>query len=151
MNFLDQDNLCGQNLIRIVSRGSAIIAELLRMSTNIPEVFQGADKITDPEQKKYLSILFDFAYLREQEVYEKKLNENVDLLDIDTEFQETHEDIISRFYALFDSIWKYQNDFGKFIDDVNTGYYIQHAVDDILQDLEGRQLLYIYMESCCCF
>ena len=40
MNFLDQDNLCGQNLIRIVSRGSAIIAELLRMSTHIPEVFR---------------------------------------------------------------------------------------------------------------
>lgn len=141
MNFLDKDNLCGQNLIRIVSRGSAIIAELLRMSTNIPEVFQGADKVTDPEQKKYIPILFDFAYLREQEEYERKLNENVDLLDIDTEFQETHDDIIIRFYALFESVWRYQNDFAKFIDDVNTGYYIQHAVDDILQDVEGKQLL----------
>ena len=73
-SFLDTDNICGQNILRIVSRGSAIIAELLRMSANIPEVFLGAEKITDPEQKKYLNILFDFGYLREQEEYERRLN-----------------------------------------------------------------------------
>ena len=37
MDFTAKDNPCGQNLLRIVSRGSAIIAELLRLSDNIPE------------------------------------------------------------------------------------------------------------------
>lgn len=37
MEFTSKDNPCGQNLLRIVSRGSAIIAELLRLSANIPE------------------------------------------------------------------------------------------------------------------
>ena len=146
--FLDAENICGQNILRIVSRGSAIIAELSRMANNIPEVFLGADKIKDPEQKKYLNILFDFGYLREQEEYERRLNENVDLLDLDTEFQENHEEIIIRFYNLFESVWKYQSDVGKFIEDVNNGYYIQHSVDEILQDIDGKQLfceaLYLY-------
>lgn len=154
-NFLDKENLCGQNLLRIVSRGSAIIAELLRMSSNIPEVFLLNNEdinnnkiLIDPEQKKYLNILFDFSYLREQEEYERRLNENTELIDLDTEFQENHEDIIIRFYKLFESIWKYQNDLNKYIEDVNNGYYIQHSFEEILQDIDGKQLccesLYLY-------
>lgn len=141
MDFLSPENLCGQNLLRITSRGSAIIAELLRLSQNIPEVFLGADKIKDPEQAKYLAVLFDFQYLREPEEYEKKINEDVNLLDLDQEFQENHQDILERFYLLFESIWKYQADFAKYIDDVTSGFYIQHSLDNILQEIEGKQLL----------
>ena len=90
-DFLSQANLCGQNLLRITARGSAIIAELLRLSANIPEIFLGADKVKDPDQLKYLSVLFDFHYLREPEEYEKRINDDQDLLDIDSEFQENHE------------------------------------------------------------
>jgi WASH complex subunit strumpellin len=42
---------------------------------------------------------------------------------------------------LFESIWKYQHDFAKFIDDVRNGYYIQHSIDGILDDTMGMQLL----------
>lgn len=140
-DFLAPNNLCGQNLIRIVSRGSAIIAELLRLSANIPEVFLGADKVKDPEQRKYLDVLFDFHYLKDPEEFERKINADVDLLDIDQEFHENHDDILNRFYLLFESIWKYQLDFAKYVEDVNSGFYIQHSVEQILQDIEGRQLL----------
>jgi WASH complex subunit strumpellin len=141
MDFLNKENLCGQNLLRITSRGSAIIAELLRLADNIPEVFWGADKIKDPEQAKYLSVLFDFQYLREPDDFEKKINEDINLLDLDQEFQENHQEILERFYKLFESIWKYQADFAKYIEDVTNGFYIQHSLDNILQEIEGRQLL----------
>lgn len=141
MEFLAKENQCGQNLLRIASRGSAIIAELLRLSANIPEVFLGIDKIKDPEQRKYLDVVFDFQYLNQPEDYEKKINDDVDLLDLDQEFQENHEEILDRFYKLFESIWKYQADFARYIDDVNNGYYIQHSLENILQEVEGRQLL----------
>lgn len=141
MDFLAADNVCGQNLLRLTSRGSAIIAELLRLSGNIPEVFTGPDRIRDPEQKKYLEVLCDFQYLKEPEEFERKLNSNVDLLDLDQEFQENHEEILDRFYQLFESIWKYQLDFAKFIEDVQSGFYIQHSIDDILQEIDGKQLL----------
>lgn len=141
MEFLGKDNQCGQNILRITSRGSAIIAELLRLSANIPEVFLGKDKVRDPEQRKYLDVIFDFQYLNQPEDYEKRINDDVDLLDLDQEFQENHEEILDRFYKLFESIWKYQADFAKYIEDVNGGYYIQHSLENILQEVEGRQLL----------
>jgi len=140
-DFLSEENLCGQNILRLTSRGSSIIAELLRLGANVPEVFLGADKIQDPEQRKYLDVLFDFQYLKEPEEFERKLNENVDLLDLDQEFQDNHEEILERFYKLFENIWKYQNDFAKYIEDVRNGYYIQHSLEGILQEADGQQLL----------
>jgi hypothetical protein len=38
MDFLDPNNTCGITLLKIVSRGNAIIAELLRLSENVPQV-----------------------------------------------------------------------------------------------------------------
>ena len=39
MDFLDPNNDCGQALLKITANGSAILAELLRLSNHIPEVF----------------------------------------------------------------------------------------------------------------
>ena len=140
-DFLSEDNLCGQTLLRLTCRGSSIIAELLRLSGAIPEVFLGKGKITDTEQSKYLPVLFDFAYLKEPEEFERKLNANVDLLDLDQEFQDNHEEILGRFYQLYESIWKYQQDLVKYIEDVKNGFFIQHSLTDILQEIDGKQLL----------
>lgn len=38
MDFLDPNNDCGKTLLDLVARGSAIIAELQRLSYHIPEV-----------------------------------------------------------------------------------------------------------------
>ena len=148
MDFTSPDNICGQNLLRLTSRGSAVIAELNRMADHVPEVFLGPEKITDPEQKKYLAVLFDFHYLRDPEEFEKKINSDPDLLDLDQEFQENHTEILTRFYGLFESIWKFQSDFNKYIEDVKDGFYIQHSIDNIMDDIDGKQLmceaLYLY-------
>jgi WASH complex subunit strumpellin len=70
MEFLSVENVCGQNLLRLTSRGSAIIAELLRLADNIPNVIKEDIGITasasklDPEEKKYLPLLFGFEYLQ---------------------------------------------------------------------------------------
>ncbi len=39
MEFLDPNNDCGQTILKIVASGSAILAELLRLSNHIPEAF----------------------------------------------------------------------------------------------------------------
>lgn len=140
-DLLHPDNICGQSLLRIVSRGSAIIAELLRLSSNIPEAFLPADKIKDPEQLKYAPILFDYQYLRDADEFERRINESQDILDIDQEFQENFEDILGRFFLLFQSVWKFQSDFAKFIEDVTVGYYIQHSLESIVDETAGKQLL----------
>ena len=48
-DFLAENNLCGQTLLRLVSRGNAILAELLRLSDFIPSVF----KMEKADQAKY--------------------------------------------------------------------------------------------------
>lgn len=48
---------------------------------------------------------------------------------------------MERFYLLFESIWKYQQDVHKFIEDLDNGYYIQHSLESILDENEGKQLL----------
>lgn len=40
MEFLSEENVCGQNLLKLVSRGSAILAELQRLSDYIPKVIK---------------------------------------------------------------------------------------------------------------
>ena len=40
MDFLAENNVCGQNLLRLVARGNAIIAELLRLRSYVPQVFK---------------------------------------------------------------------------------------------------------------
>lgn len=39
MDFLDPNNDCGQALLKLTANGSAILAELLRLSNHIPDVF----------------------------------------------------------------------------------------------------------------
>lgn len=39
-DFLADNNLCGQALLKIVSRGNAIIAEILRLKDNVPKIFR---------------------------------------------------------------------------------------------------------------
>ena len=69
-DFLAENNQCGQNILRLVSRGNAIIAELLRLSEFIPSVF----KLESQQEKlKYGDIIFDFTYFRQAEYYDNKI------------------------------------------------------------------------------
>ncbi len=56
--FLAEGSVCGRGLLEIVSRGSAIIAEMLRLAEHIPGALIPGN--TDPQQAKYLPVLFDF-------------------------------------------------------------------------------------------
>lgn len=40
MDFLAENNTCGQTLLKLVSRGNATIAELLRLKDNVPSVYK---------------------------------------------------------------------------------------------------------------
>ena len=112
MDFLDDNNVCGQALLRLVSRGSAIIAELLRLSDHVPPAVS-ANPEDDPAAAKYAPVLFDFKYLKTQEMYDKRINTNAELAEIDDEFHTTYEEVLSRFYKLFESIVRYIQDYHK--------------------------------------
>ena len=86
-DLLHDENICGRNLLRLASRGSAIIAELLRLSENIPEAFREEGDIADPQQRKYAKVIYDLNYLKDPQEYERRINESDDLIDLDAEVQ----------------------------------------------------------------
>lgn len=73
VDFLAENNGCGQNLLRLVSRGNAIIAELLRLSDVVPQVFRLELK---SDIQKYSEVLCDFSYFKITDFYENKIETN---------------------------------------------------------------------------
>lgn len=72
LDFLEESNVCGQVVLKLVSRGSAIIAELLRLSDFIPSVF----RMEREDQEKYKFIIPDFYYFDCPDFYENKIDSN---------------------------------------------------------------------------
>ena len=65
--------MCGEVVLKLVSRGSAIIAELLRLSDFIPPVFRLETK---EDVEKYKLIIPDFHFFECPEYYEGKIDSN---------------------------------------------------------------------------
>ncbi|XP_042898977.1 WASH complex subunit 5 [Parasteatoda tepidariorum] len=138
VDFLAENNACGQNLLRLVSRGNAIIAELLRLSDVVPQVFRLESK---NDINKYSDVLCDFSYFKITDFYENKIESNPQLQDRDEEFKENYLDILTRFYLAFESVQKYITDFGHFLEELDEGIYIQQTLETVLANEDGRQLL----------
>uniref|UniRef100_A0A8C5V8R5 WASH complex subunit 5 n=1 Tax=Microcebus murinus TaxID=30608 RepID=A0A8C5V8R5_MICMU len=138
LDFLAENNLCGQAILRIVSCGNAIIAELLRLSEFIPAVFRLKDRA---DQQKYGDIIFDFSYFKGPELWESKLEAKPELQDLDEEFRENNIEIVTRFYLAFQSVHKYIVDLNRYLDDLNEGVYIQQTLESVLLNEDGKQLL----------
>ena len=93
------------------------------------------------EQKKYLDILFDLEYVKDQERFDKKIQDSVRLIEIDEKFKDIYLEVIERFYNLFESIYTYYNKVTTFLSEVNEGKYIEFTLDVILNDIDGKKLI----------
>ena len=69
-DFLAENNSCGQTILRLVSRGNAIIAELLRLSDFIPAIFKMDNKADQAKYGNYKFISQFFQFLGIDEVIE---------------------------------------------------------------------------------
>ena len=67
---------------------------------------------------------------------------------VQEQFLESHRDIITHFYQLFERIDNYQKDLEQISNNLKDGYYIQYTIESVLQHPEGKQLiceaLYLY-------
>ena len=123
---------CHTQALTLVSNGAAIIAELLRLSNHIPDVFlfqqttakeQKKGKVVGveqfmaangktvgveearlrySEQQKFLAVLFDLEYVQDCDRFDNMINDSVELTELDESFKESYFDIIRRFYDLFE-------------------------------------------------
>ncbi|GJQ68756.1 hypothetical protein Trydic_g17288 [Trypoxylus dichotomus] len=137
-DFLAENNICGQNLLQLVSRGNAVIAEILRLKDYIPKVYRLESK---QDIQKYGDIIVDFSYFRVAEAHEYKIENNDVLQDLDAEFRDNHIQIIERFYLVFKSIHTYVCDLNHYIEELNDGIYLHQTLETAFVDVEGRQLL----------
>ncbi|CAG7822895.1 unnamed protein product [Allacma fusca] len=137
-DFLADNNLCGQTILKLVGRGNAIIADLLRLKDNVPRIFRLSTKT---DLNKYCDIISDLSYFGNPEKFEARIDKTPVLQELDEELRRNYTGIISQFYLLFESIYKYVTDLNRFIDDIEQGFYIQMTIESVLQNGEGKQLL----------
>lgn len=138
LDFLCEENMCGQTILKLVSRGNAIIAELLRLSAFIPPVFRLDNR---EEAERYKFILADFSYFEGPEYYETRIDSSPELQDRDEQFRENHIEMLTRFYKAFESIHKYVLDLNRYLEDMEEGVYIQQTLENVLLNEDGKQLL----------
>jgi len=48
---------------------------------------------------------------------------------------------MDRFYTLFNSVYKYYDDFRQFLRELMSGFYISHTINSVMIDTDGRQLM----------
>ncbi|XP_034655420.1 WASH complex subunit homolog 5 [Drosophila subobscura] len=135
--FLAENNACGQNLLNIVSVGNSIIAEILRLKDYVPPIYRLETKA---DREKYGEIILDFSYFKIAEEHEKIIERSPELSELDDEIR-SHLPLITRFYLAFQSLHNYAVSLQQYIEELNSGYYIQQTLETVLQDEEGKQLL----------
>lgn len=99
-DFLAENNPCGQNVLRLVSRGNAIIAELRRLAEFIPPVFKLE---TQQDRIRYADIIFDFAYFKSQDYYDNKIDSkpvSFIFVFIEFEFYFFRRDVSQNFFLM---------------------------------------------------
>ncbi|KAL7298837.1 hypothetical protein TKK_0008576 [Trichogramma kaykai] len=137
-DFLRSSNSFGQTLLRLVARGNAIIAELMRLKNYLPPLYRLESK---HDVQKYGVLIVDFAYFKAATAYEQKIENNPVLQELDEELRKNYSDILSRFYSGFESIHKYITDFNSYIDEMEDGTYLQESFESVMMNEEGKQLI----------
>ncbi|VDO92639.1 unnamed protein product [Soboliphyme baturini] len=134
--FLSDDNLCGQTLLQLVSRGNVILAEILHLSQSVPFVFTSVNGLN-----KFAEIIKDFTYFQIQEEFEREVEASEKLRELDVEFRELYATQLTRYFNAFLAVHQYISDLSRFADEVEEGFYVHDTMESISQDPDGKQLL----------
>ncbi|XP_076032316.1 WASH complex subunit strump [Oratosquilla oratoria] len=137
-DFLAENNVCGQTILRLVARGNSIIAELLRLASFVPPVFRLE---TRAEQQKYQDVVLDFTYFKAPEGFKKKIEDSSSLQELDDEIRESHNAIVCRIYDAFESVQRYVSELISFVQELGEGVFIQRTLENTFSDEDGKQLL----------
>jgi len=70
--------------------------------------------------------------MKNPDVYDSRIQNNIDLIDLEESFRESYMEIIERFFQLFDSIYAYYREMKTFINNMHEGFYIDYNLETIL-------------------
>lgn len=93
------ESLCARDFLKLLAQGSGIIAELLRLSNNIPKIFLSLDD----ENSIYKDLLFQFEYLKNSDAFEEKISKIPDYEQLEESLFDRYSVLIKRFMDLFES------------------------------------------------
>jgi WASH complex subunit strumpellin len=141
MDFLTE-SLCGKDFLKLLAQGSGIMAELLRLSNNIPKIFLN----TQEEGSIYKDILFEFEYLKNSDDYEEKIAKIPDIENLEEGLFERYSALIRRFMELFASIISYSNQLNKLMSDIVQGntIYVESFEMLLSNDISKQVILESY-------
>eukprot|EP00095_Tigriopus_kingsejongensis_P005223 maker-scaffold585_size130225-snap-gene-0.19 protein:Tk05223 transcript:maker-scaffold585_size130225-snap-gene-0.19-mRNA-1 annotation:"Strumpellin" len=139
MEFLADNHACGRSLLRLVSRGHSTVAELLRLKDAVPVIY--SHPLRNEQQRYGELIALDFQYFKTAESFEAKVRQNEALELLDLDLKETHLELLTRFYRLFESIQRFALDLSQYLDDLEDGNFIQQSLESVFLDPDGKQLL----------
>ena len=115
-DFLESE--AGNSLLALVSRGNAIAAELQRLGQSIPDCFKPSEATA---KSRFAPVIFGLEYLTTSESAERTIESDERLWEIDEEFQELYQPILTRIFLLLQSIVNYYEDLNTFVQDVGEG------------------------------
>ena len=125
------------DMLALVARGSAIIAEILRMKDHIPEAYSNP-----VEERLNNDIIFDFTYFKAgySDRFEDKIRNSSELTQKDEDFRENNIEVIERFYSCLNSVYHYIQDWKTFISQIESGLYVQYTIANIISNKEIRHI-----------
>ncbi|KAK2722383.1 hypothetical protein QYM36_002799, partial [Artemia franciscana] len=136
-DFLAENNICGQALLSIVSQGNAIHAELGQLKDFVPLVFKKGTS----EHVKFGGVLIDFEYFQSPDSFEATLEKNTSLRILDDQLKANFGSIINRFYLFLEAIHRYVVNLRTFLEDLESGVFVQQTMEMLMDHYEARQLM----------
>lgn len=127
---------CGLALLRLLSRGHAVVAELQRCSETLPAAIRGEGEVA----KRLSPVLPDFAVFRREGAVEKVAG-TPELIELDEESREINADPAERLFRVLSAIRKYFADLAKLLEDIDVGVFVGQSHESILRDSAGAVLL----------
>eukprot|EP00927_Polykrikos_kofoidii_P036963 TRINITY_DN31146_c0_g1_i1.p1 TRINITY_DN31146_c0_g1~~TRINITY_DN31146_c0_g1_i1.p1 ORF type:complete len:1221 (-),score=211.99 TRINITY_DN31146_c0_g1_i1:190-3852(-) len=135
--LLAESNDCGQALVRLLSRGHAIIAELQRAADALPTAVLQRDS---PPGQKFAAVLPDFEVFRVEGALDR-VTHTAELIELDEESRELHQDAVGRCFRILAAVRKYAGDLIRYFNELESGTYISWSLEDVAREEAGCQLM----------
>ncbi|KAK9120250.1 hypothetical protein Scep_018343 [Stephania cephalantha] len=124
----DEEDSSEAELLKFAGRIQTLISELLLLSSRIPPQFR--DPRFDP-------VLFDLRYFDSPHNFEKRIEGNGELEELEDQLRESCSDFMKRFFLLANGIVFYHKELLRYVNDLHA----RNSLEGALQSEKGKQLL----------
>lgn len=126
MAFMETD--AGKALLRLLSRGHAVVAELQRTKEACDAAALGEPRLR--------AVLPDFVVFRTEGAIDRVAN-TPEKMEMDEESRELNQEPAQRIFRVLAAIKKYAADLVRLLDDLDAGAFVGQSLEGTLRDPQG--------------